>query len=128
MVKPECFVAENQQTEHDKDRQGDNFLKYFQLDETEWSAIALIANAVGRHLKHIFEKSYCPTYQYNPCKVELIESAYVLEFQMTIPGKRHKGIGQNQQGNSSKRFHRINFGAKFCFFLVFKATVQLGCP
>jgi hypothetical protein len=55
------------------------------------------ADPIGRDLKAILEKSKTPTYQRD------LPQWNVLVFQVAVPGKRHKDVGENQQDNCDHR-------------------------
>ena len=86
MVKAECFVSENQQTKDHKNCQGYYFLQHLQLNKAKRTSVALISDAVGRHLKHVFKQSNRPTDEYYPCQVELVKTSDILKLEVTIPG------------------------------------------
>lgn len=86
VVESECFVSENQQTKDHKNCQGYHFLQHLKLNKAKRTSVALISDAVGRHLKHVFEQSNRPTDEYYPCQVELIKTSDILKLEVTIPG------------------------------------------
>jgi len=64
-------------------------------------------NPVSRHLKDILKESNQPTDKNN------FPEGHPFEFQVPIPGKSHKHIGNNKQDNCSHKKTFINFGCKF---------------
>jgi hypothetical protein len=61
MVGSECFVAANEQTKKAKTHRCYNLLKHIKLNQAEKPAVALEPNAVGRHLKNVFQQGNPPT-------------------------------------------------------------------
>ena len=85
-----CTHVEN--GEGYKNHQGDNFLQYFKLSQTE----PAVADTVGRHLNQVLEKCDSPADGYSD---QPVPGAQV--FQMRILGKGHEDIGYGQQDNRS---------------------------
>jgi len=57
-----------------------------------------MADTVGRNLKAVFRKRYQPAYKDYPYK------GFILEFQMAVPGKGHKDIGNRQKNDGFHLF------------------------
>ena len=67
MVHSEGFGLENQQGEQYENGDGDHLLNHFQLNQRKGSAVAGIADPVGRYLEAILEKGNSPADQ-DDCK------------------------------------------------------------
>lgn len=102
VIHPEAFVFEKKHSKQGKNRERDHFLYDFQLPQVERTAIFRIAHSVGRHLKDIFKKGDAPTDQNDAHQSETAEPVHFLEFQMPVPRKCHKGIGEDQKQYSEK--------------------------
>ena len=55
MVPLQRVALDEKNGEESKDNQGDNLLNYFELPKCKWSAELLAAEAIGWHLKAVFE-------------------------------------------------------------------------
>ena len=75
--------------EDSEDNQGDDLLDYLELDGCE----SAIADAVGGHLKAILEEGDRPTDQ------DDLPESFVAEAQMSVPGKRHEDVREDEKNN-----------------------------
>ena len=81
-----------------KDHQRDHFLNHFELHQGERTAVPLKSYAVCGHLEAVFEESYSPREKNNEDQRRGVgEEACLLEFEMTVPGKRHEYIGREEK-------------------------------
>ena len=80
-----------------KDDQRDTLLNHFQLYERERTAVALETNAVGRYLTTILKECDAPRKDDDANQSPVVADVCLLQFQMAIPGKRHKDIAAQQQ-------------------------------
>lgn len=99
------LVFEQQQGECGKYKQGDDLLRHFELDEGERPAVFFVTNAVGRHHQAIFHKSDQPTDEDEAEQAGFLEKLQMLKLEVSVPGKRHKNIGEHQEQNGIKPFH-----------------------
>ena len=86
--------------EEHKDHQRDHFLNHFELHQGERASVPLKPYAVCGHLETVFEESYSPREENDEnqrCGVG--EETCLLEFEVTIPSKRHKYIGREEKEN-----------------------------
>jgi hypothetical protein len=72
--------------------EGNDFLYGFQLEAAE---SFLGAITVGRHHKAVFKESDAPADK------DHFPERYVLMFEMAIPGKGHKGVGNGEEENGA---------------------------
>ena len=99
MIPGNFFISKKKQGEYQKysDRQG--LLNHLQLQEIEWTSIALKPIFIRRNLKNILEHGNTPADQNNGNKSEAPAPFHILKFQMPIPGQGHENIGNTKQGN-----------------------------
>lgn len=88
------FVFEQQECKNRKDQQRDNFLNYFQLHQSEGTAVLAVADAVGRYHETIFHESDEPTGEDEAEQARFLEKFQVLEFQVAVPGECHEDVGE----------------------------------
>ena len=80
-----------------KDDQRDTLLDHFQLYEREGSAVALEADTVGGYLTTILKEGDAPRKDDDADQWPVVTDVCLLQFQMAIPGQRHKDIAAQQQ-------------------------------
>lgn len=97
MIQPELLVLKEQKSKAHEYYERYDFLQHFQLHKGERSSVVAVAQSVRRDLKTVFEKRYTPTYQYHSPKTEFGKPAVLGEFEMTVPGHCHKGIGTHKK-------------------------------
>jgi hypothetical protein len=107
VIPPKSLCFEKEQGKQHKDNQGNNFLHHLKFDETEWASIPFEPYFISRHLKTIFKQSNSPANEYDADERQRLEPFYFLELQMSIPGKGHKHIAQNQEEDGVKCLHFI---------------------
>lgn len=95
----EGLGLENEYAHHSEDRQGDNFLNYFQLDKTVGTAVAGEADAVGRYHEAVFKQRDAPGKQNDERKGPVVDEVHLLEFEIAVPGKGHEDVGDYKQKN-----------------------------
>lgn len=96
MVRPETFIFKNQNCKKGKNNERNYFLNDFELPESKRAAISHKSDFVGRNHSHILKKRNHPTEQDDFQKTHIGKPVIFFEFQMTVPGKCHKNIGNNQ--------------------------------
>ena len=90
---PAKLHVKRHHAEEDEHAERDNFLNHLELHEREGPAIFDKTNSVGRHLQTVFKKRNSPGKQDNKDQRGGIgEKTGTLQFQVTIPGKRHEDI------------------------------------
>lgn len=97
MVPAQRIRAHKDQREDAKYRERDDLLDHLQLPDRERTAELRAAEAVGRDLKTVFEQGDAPTQQDDRDESETFESRF--EGDVTVPGQRHEGVGDDQQKN-----------------------------
>src|SRR5690606_12340099 len=98
---PAKAVSEIQHRENREDNQGYHFLHDFQLCRGECAAVPCITPAIRWDLKTVFKQGDSPT-----SKNRYPEGART-EFKVSIPGKGHKQIGNNQEDDSPHSFNSV---------------------
>jgi hypothetical protein len=88
MVPAQVFT-EVEEGEDGEDRQSDDLLNHLELS----GAIPLSANTVSGHLKQVLEKGDAPTDQ------DHLPQCFLAEFQVSVPGKGHEDVGEDEQNN-----------------------------
>jgi len=107
VIPSEGFCFEKEQGEQHKNNQGNNFLHHLKFYETERASIAFKAYFICWYLKTIFKQGDSPTNKDNADERQRFKPFYFLELQMSVPGKGHKHIAQNQEENGIKCLHFI---------------------
>ena len=105
MVERERLVLEKQQHEDGEDGQREELLNHLELPEVEGTAILDEADTVGGHHKAVLDQSDAPTEKDDHRQRELTEPSGALQFQVTVPRKRHEHVRTNQQQKCVNTFH-----------------------
>lgn len=84
---PVQFFLHKKQAEGNKDTEGDDFLQDFQLGDRH----DLVSQAIGRHLKQVFEQGNAPTDQGGDIPFFILHVPKV-----AVPGEGHKHIGGDE--------------------------------
>ena len=85
-VIPAQLLMEVEGHKYAEDQQRDHFLDHFQLHHRE----AVRAEAVGRNLKAVFEEGNAPTDE------DDLPKRLLTKAQVTVPGKGHEDVGEDQ--------------------------------
>lgn len=96
MIGSETFIFKHQNREKGKNNERDNFLNDFELPNTKRSAVSFKSNFIGRNHRHIFKQRNHPAKKNDFQKAQICKPIVLLEFQVTVPSKRHKYVGNNQ--------------------------------
>lgn len=96
MVRPEAFIFKNQNRKKRENDKRNNFLNDFELPQSKRSAISNKSYFVGRNHGHVLKKCDHPTEKDDFQKAHIGKPIVFFEFKMTVPGKCHKNIGNNQ--------------------------------
>ena len=107
VVPVELFALEEYGGEDGEDNQRDDFLDNLKLHEREGTAILLETDTVGRHLTGVLKERYRPGEEDDCIEWPMGGNLHLLQFQMPVPGKCHKDVGDNQQEDCIETFHRI---------------------
>ena len=118
----------------------DDFLNHLELHQVEGAAVAVEADAVGRHLATIFGKGDNPREQDDADERPMGRYARLLKFQVAVPSQGHEDVAADEQQDGIDCVHvgLFKFRAQsyenkcpvmprvaffFCLFL-FKACFQ----
>ena len=143
-VIPVEVVALEHDIGHDSEHsQRDALLYDLQLHQVEGSTIVNESQPIGRHLATVFEEGDAPREGDDAQQRPVARHARLLQTQMTIPGKRHENIAQNEQDDGVKSIHilltrkccsktvakviiiRETAKESVCFFLVFMPRIAI---
>lgn len=97
MIPLQCLSLKLDIGNEAKDNQRNNFLNNLQLHERKGAAIAFEANSIGRHLTAIFEESDSPREGNHANERPVAACTCLLQFEVTIPGKRHEDVACKQE-------------------------------
>ena len=95
----ERLALEQEVGHHGEDYQRDALLDDLELDQRERTAVALKADAVGRHLTTVFEESDAPREDDDADEWPVGAHARLLQFEMAIPGQCHEDVAAEEQQN-----------------------------
>jgi hypothetical protein len=98
-VIPAEFFSEIGHGEDGENSERDNFLNCFELGGGEF----IRANAIGRDLEAIFEKSNSPTGEND------FPESFAAVFEVTVPGEGHKDVGHGEKKNGAHEETRPRF-------------------
>jgi PLP dependent protein len=88
---PAEMLVEEKGDEDGEDRQGNNFLNDLKLNERKTGS----ADAVGRNLEAVFEE------RDQPADHDHLPERFLAVFQVAVPCKGHKGVGEDEKHDSS---------------------------
>lgn len=97
MVEGEGLLLEKHQHEDGEDGQREELLDHLELPEVERTAVVDETDAVGRHHETVFDQGDAPAEKDDHRQRELAEPCGALQFQVTVPRKRHEDIRTNQE-------------------------------
>jgi hypothetical protein len=109
VVEPEGFVFKHDEGKEGENKEGYHLLDHLQLPKVERASVALVTDAVGRHLKRIFEKCDSPTDEDDQRQSKAAEPGEFLHAQVTVPGQGHENIGNDKQADGGDFFHAYEF-------------------
>ena len=79
--------------ENNKDYKCDNFLNHFELHQRKGSSVSVKSDAVSGYLKTVLEEGDSPRKEDHENEWRgVAKEADVLQFEVAVPGKRHKDI------------------------------------
>ena len=91
---------------HDgEDDERDALLDDLELNETEGTAVALEADAVGRHLAAILKEGDAPREDDDAQQGPIGRDARLLQPQVTVPSQRHEDVAAEKQQNGINSGH-----------------------
>lgn len=96
MVPCEADGAENIHRNNGENDQAHCLLNSAQLEQRKWSAHTCVANSVSRNHEQVLEERNKPANQNNPDNAEPFGTKLGGIAQVSIPGKRHEGIRDQQ--------------------------------
>ena len=105
MVPLDGLPLEHEHHYDGEDSERDNFLYHLELQQVERSAVACVADAVGRHGEAVFKECNTPREEDDQNEWPPGGDLHFAEFQMPVPGEGHKDVGQNQHHNSPNSLH-----------------------
>jgi len=88
-VVPPEMLAEVEGNEDTEDNKRDHFLDHLELNGTEGAC----TDAIGGHLKAVLKEGDHPTYD------DHLPQCLVPESQMSVPGKRHEDVGDDEENH-----------------------------
>lgn len=103
MVIVETLRTEKYQRKDYKYCNGYNLLNHLQLYKRERASQLLESNPVCRYHKPVLNKGYSPTDEHNTRQSPGGQQCVCLKLQLTVPGQRHKSVGNHQQQNCKQR-------------------------
>ncbi len=105
MVPFQTLALKHEMGDDGEDNQTYALLDDFELHQTEGTAVAVEAYAVGRHLAAVFEEGDSPREGYDTDERPVARNASALKFQVAIPSQCHEDVAQNQEQNRVKACH-----------------------
>ena len=106
MVPVEGFALETKGYDDGEDDEGDDLLENLELYQGEGAAIVQKADAVGGYLTHVSKQSDAPREEDDGNEGPVATDARFLQLQVTVPGEGHEDVGQNEEDDSGKTFHK----------------------
>lgn len=98
MIPLQLFSPKEDDGEEGKDCNGNDLLYHLQLHQSEGTAIAHKANAVGRHLTGILKERQKPADEDNDVEWCVVgDELHLLQLQVPIPGERHEDVRHDEQ-------------------------------
>ena len=88
----ETFALKYQSDKQRKYREGYHLLNYLELHQVKGAPVDVLTYPVCRDLKAVFKKGYAPGEQYDQYEWPTVRNVHFLQFEMSIPGKRHTDI------------------------------------
>ena len=121
MIPLQGLVLEHECDDDCEYRQGNDFLDYLELHQTERAAVVDEAYPVGRHLGAVFEEGYTPGEKYHKDERPAGRNLHFLKLEVAVPCECHEDIGCNKEQYCAQCFHHhvcpILFGAAKIVFL-----------
>lgn len=105
VVPVEGFSLEHEHYYDGEDREGDNFLNDFELEEVERAAVGLEADAVCRDGEAVLKEGYSPGEQDDQNEWPAGGDFHLTELEMAVPGKSHENVGKYQHQDCPKTLH-----------------------
>ncbi len=91
MIPAQGFGFKEYQCKDHKNTDRNHFLNDLKLKHVEGPSGGVASYFIGRHHQRVFQQGNAPADK------DRGDEANVLEFEMPVPGNRHKGVGGNQQ-------------------------------
>ena len=96
VVPVQLLVLEKDSDKDGEDGECDDLLNDLELHERERSSVLDIADAVGRHHKHILKQGDAPREEDDPDQWPVSADALGLQFEVSIPCERHDDVAHDQ--------------------------------
>ena len=90
------FALEHDGGDDGKDYQRYDLLYHLELHQSEGTAIAYVANAVGRNHEAVLQTGNEPRKEYHDKEWPIGGHTCFVEFQVAVPCKSHKDVAANQ--------------------------------
>lgn len=101
---PGKLRAESRHREEDEDRERNHFLNNLEFKKRERPAVAFKAEAVGRHLKGIFEERDAPREEDDRPDGPERDELHILKLEVQVPGERHEDVRDDEKTDGGKAF------------------------
>ena len=92
MIPFKRFIFKEKHCKYGKNKQRNYFLYNFQLKQGKRTTIFSKTNSISWNLKDVLKQGKSPTDENNRPKHRFFHPTPFLEFEMTIPRKRHENI------------------------------------
>ena len=116
MVPVEALATKTYDGEDGEDAEGNDFLYDLELHERVGTTVALKTDAIGRHLKAVFEEGEAPRDEDDDEeRCFALQNADILQFEMAIPSENHENVAHNEEHDGENVLH-----CEFLSSLVFK--------
>lgn len=107
MIDPKTLCLEQEDGKQCKYEKRDHFLDDLELPQIEWPTVIYIPDPVGRDHHTVFKEGYSPADEDHSHDAPFLEPGMLFEFQVSIPCKGHKYIGEDKKAYSNERsFHK----------------------
>ena len=115
VIPRQASRLEDDGRENDEDRQGDDLLDDFELQERVGTAGRLCAQPVGRHLYGVLQQGDAPADQYDDQVGFAVEVPVLEPFQMAVPCQNHENVRHNEHDDGQYSFpHHRAGGLSSC--------------
>ena len=112
MVPVQMLPLEQEGDDDGEDRQRDNLLNDFKLNEGKRPSVAGESYAVRRYCKAVFEKCDSPGKQDDEDQGPSRRDLHFLQFEMSVPSERHEHVRQYEHQYSPDSLHIRRFSEK----------------
>ena len=99
MVPLQFLPLKNEQGNDGEDSNGNHLGRNLELKQIERTAVALESHFVGRNEEAVFKQGNSPREQDDAEQGPGVQKTALFKLQMSIPGKCHEDVADNQQHN-----------------------------